>query len=127
MNSTWNVLDWNLRGINSQERWDDINNELKNAVAISCAPRKLREFFFTRHTSIFCHRKFNKYAYIPYIGSSGGVITIWNGSLFDGIITCRTSCKNGISQTSMHHTIKRIDQILLTGLHNWIPPTTNSG
>jgi hypothetical protein len=112
---------------------------VKNAISIACAPRKVREKILTWHTSIFCHRKFNKHAYIAYIGSSGGVITIWNSSLFDGVIsseniflitfelTCRTSCKNGILETPMHHTIKKIDQILLTGLHNWIPPTTNSG
>ena len=32
----------------------------------------------------FCPRKLNKYDYIPSIGASGGIITIWNDNLFAG-------------------------------------------
>jgi hypothetical protein len=32
----------------------------------------------------FCPKKFNKFEYVPYVGASGGLIIIWNGSLFNG-------------------------------------------
>ena len=28
MDIYWNIMNWNIRGINSQERWDDIGNKI---------------------------------------------------------------------------------------------------
>jgi hypothetical protein len=34
----------------------------------------------------FCPRRFTNFAYVPSIGASGGIITIWNGAMFSGTV-----------------------------------------
>jgi exonuclease III len=46
MNRNWNLLDWNLRGINSQPRWDDIRQRSEESnCAIMCFQETKREHF----------------------------------------------------------------------------------
>jgi hypothetical protein len=80
MRRNWNILDWNIKGINSQDRWNDIRLRSEES---NCK----NEFFDQSYIRNFCNRKFNQFAFVPSIGNSGGIITIWNGSLFDGYIS----------------------------------------
>jgi exonuclease III len=101
--SSWNILDWNIRGINSQARWDDIRQRIEesNCCIISLQETK-RENFDLTYLRNFCPRKFNQFHYTASVGSSGGIITIWNGSLFNGVlisqnkhhITTEFTCKS---------------------------------
>jgi exonuclease III len=87
MSISWNILNWNIRGINSQERWDDIKQRVEECNCnIICLQETKREHFELSYLRNFCHKKFNKYAFTPSIGSSGSIITIWNGNLFEGTI-----------------------------------------
>jgi exonuclease III len=86
MNRCWNVLDWNIRGVNSQERWGDISiirqrSEESNSNII-CLQETKREIF--DHTYINCPKIFSHFVYSPSVGNSGGITTIWNGSVFGG-------------------------------------------
>jgi hypothetical protein len=54
---------------------------------IICLEETKKEFFDQSYLRNLCNRKFNQFAYIPPIGSYGGIITIWNGSSFDGSIS----------------------------------------
>jgi exonuclease III len=88
----WNIFDWNIRGINSQHRWDDIRLRTEeSSCGIICFQETKRETFDQAYLRNFCHRRFNNYAYIPSIDNSGGIITIWNGNLFTGIVTSQNS------------------------------------
>lgn len=76
-----------MRGINSQIRWDDLRNKIEeNNCGIICLQETKREEFDHTYLRNFSPRRFSNYYYTPSIGSSGGLITIWNGSLFNGII-----------------------------------------
>jgi hypothetical protein len=85
MNRIWCILDWNVRGINSQTRWDDIYRKVDESNCnIICLQETKRDFFDQAYLRKFCPRRFNQFAYVPSIGNSGGLITIWNGSQFTG-------------------------------------------
>ena len=88
----------------------------------------------------FCPKRFNQYCYFPSLGSSGGLITIWNGSLFSGItisankyhVTVELTCKISANVWYLtniygpaHHEDKQdfFDWLLSidnTPMHNWI-------
>jgi exonuclease III len=34
----------------------------------------------------FCPKRFNSFAFSPSIGASGGIIVLWNSSIFDGLL-----------------------------------------
>lgn len=79
----WNVLCWNVRGLNS----DDKQLALSNAIAISgCAIVCLQE---TKKTYLAfiksCGpKRFDKFVFVPSRGASGGILTIWNTLVFSG-------------------------------------------
>jgi hypothetical protein len=91
VNRSWNILGWNVRGINSQARWDDIRlrTEESNCGTI-CFQGTKRENFNLAYIKNFCHMRFNNHVYTPSIGNSDGLITIWNGSLFSGTVVSQS-------------------------------------
>jgi exonuclease III len=98
MNRTIHIMDWNIRGINSIERCDDLANKISQSnPSIICLQETKNESFDSTCIRKFCPRRMNQFAYQPSIGLSGGIITIWNGSLFSGTI---------ISQTKFQITVK---------------------
>jgi hypothetical protein len=48
----------------------------------------------------FCPKKYNKFEFIPSVGASGGIIIIWNGSLFNGEIAFENEFSLSIKFTS---------------------------
>jgi endonuclease/exonuclease/phosphatase family metal-dependent hydrolase len=91
-------MDWNIRGVNSIERCDDLANKISQSnPSIICLQETKNESFDSTCIRKFCLRRMNQFAYQPSIGLSGGIITIWNGSLFSGTI---------ISQTRFQITVK---------------------
>jgi exonuclease III len=96
-NRIWRVMDWNIRGIKSQERWDDISNKINESNCnIICMQETKREIFDTAYIKKLCPRRFNQFAYVPYVDSYDGIITIWNGSMYNGTV---------ISQNTFHITV----------------------
>ena len=91
-NRSWNILNWNVRGINSQTRWDDLRARIEESnCGVICIQETKRDSFDQAYLRNFSPRRFNQFAYNPAIGLSGGLITIWNGSLFSGNVISRSS------------------------------------
>lgn len=91
MSRNWGICNWNLRGINSQERCDDIANKVNESNCnILCLQETKREHFDSAYIRKFCPRRMNQFIYEPSIGNSGGIITIWNGNAFDGRVICQS-------------------------------------
>jgi exonuclease III len=66
MTRSWNILDWNIRGINSQEIWDDIRQRINESNCnIMCFQETKREHFDLAYLKNFCPRRFNQFAYAP--------------------------------------------------------------
>ena len=92
MNRKWNILNWNVRGINSQTRWDDLRDKIDESnCGIICLQETKKEAFDQYYLRNFSHGRFNQFAYNPSMGLSGGLITIWNGGLFSGLVVSQSS------------------------------------
>jgi exonuclease III len=84
-NRLWKILNWNLRGINSENKWLALANKISESNCdIVCIQETKRESFDEQYLRNFCPKKLNKFEFIPSVCASGGIIIIWNGSLFNG-------------------------------------------
>lgn len=73
---------WNARGINSQSKWDAIRDTISESAASVILQEIKRSSFDQFYLSKFCPRQMNKFEYSVSDGVSGGLVTIWNESLF---------------------------------------------
>lgn len=91
----------NVRGINS----DDKLLAIRNAITISgcdviCLQETKHMHFDLNFIKTFCPRKFDKFAFVPSHGASGGILSVWNSSVFDGVTTFSDIFALGIEFTS---------------------------
>jgi exonuclease III len=87
MNNTknWKIMNWNIRGVNSDKKWDALSNKIEESGCdIVCLQETKREHFDLKYIKNFCPKKFNKFVFLPSVGASGGIIIIWNDALFSG-------------------------------------------
>ena len=84
-NRSWNVLCWNIRGINADNKWESIRNKITESKCdiISIQETK-REFFYLTYIRNFCPRSFDNFCFIPSVGASGGILIVWKSSIFSG-------------------------------------------
>ena len=85
MNRVWNILCWNIRGINASEKWPLIHNKIEESSAsIICFQETKRgdiDMLFIRK---FVPRRIDQFAFVPSEGASGGLLVIWVGNMFSG-------------------------------------------
>jgi len=87
MNRAWNILCWNVRGINAAEKWPNIRNKIDQSnCEIFCFQETKKENFDSSFLRNFAPRNFGKFLFAPSVGAAGGSIVGWNGSLFDGTV-----------------------------------------
>ncbi|KAJ1257397.1 hypothetical protein BS78_K056800, partial [Paspalum vaginatum] len=87
-----NILSWTIRGINSQPKWDAIGRKIEeSACAALYIQETKREHFDMRYIRNFAPKRFDCFDFIPSVGSSGGILLVWNNSIFSGTITERHS------------------------------------
>ena len=81
------ILFWNITGINSQDKWDAIRDKItESACQVVCLQETKREHFDSFYIKKFCPRNLDNFAFSPSVGASGGILTVWNSSLFDGTV-----------------------------------------
>ena len=81
----WTILNWNIRGLNSPDKWLAIRQKIEESAAgILCVQETKRQTFDLAYIQNFFPQRFNKFEYLPSIGASGGISTAWNGALFTG-------------------------------------------
>jgi mannosylglycoprotein endo-beta-mannosidase len=79
------ILCWNIRGINSESKWDAIRSKVTESKCdIICLQETKREFFDSQYIRNFCPPSFDSFEFIPSLGASGGSIILWNSSKFIG-------------------------------------------
>lgn len=100
-NRSWNISSWNVRRINSQEKWDGIRDKIsESACSIVCLQETKREGFDHMYLRNFNNRSFNKFICSLSLGASGGLIVFWQGGLFDGVLVDSNSYSITIKFTS---------------------------
>lgn len=95
-NSNSKILFWNIRGVNSQQKWDAIREKInESACHIIYLQETKREYFDNFYIKNFCPRNLDIFAFAPSIGASRGLLTVWNSGMFDGSIV--QACAYGLT------------------------------
>jgi exonuclease III len=79
----WKVLCWNIGGINSKIKWNAIRNRIQESSCdIICLQETKREDFDSAYIRNFCPVVFDSFNFVPLVGTSGGIPTIWKSNKF---------------------------------------------
>lgn len=88
-NKICNILCWNIRGINSENKWLAIAHKIEeSACAIICLQETKREHFDHSYLRKFCPRRFDRFCFQPSQGASGGLIVICSSTFNGTLISC---------------------------------------
>lgn len=87
LNRIWRILCWNVRGINSPEKWPIVFNKVEESLAsILCFQETKKGDVDLKFIRKFVPKRFDQFAYVPSDGASGGLLIIWASNLFTGQI-----------------------------------------
>ena len=74
-----------MRGLNSPARQHDVRAKIEEShCSIICLQETKCQSFDIHMIWCFCPRRFDQFAFSPLVGASGGILIIWNSSVFDG-------------------------------------------
>ena len=66
MNTNWIILNWNIRGINSKDKWMAISNKIEESgCVILCLQETKKENFDASYIKNFCPKRINKFEFTP--------------------------------------------------------------
>jgi exonuclease III len=83
--SEWSILSHNVRGINSNVKWNGIRCAIRESRCdVICLQETKKECFDVAGLKKFCPNSFDSFAFVPSVGNSGGSITVWNSSKLVG-------------------------------------------
>ncbi|KAG2537850.1 hypothetical protein PVAP13_9NG327119, partial [Panicum virgatum] len=108
-------------GINSDKKWDSIRDKIKESNCdIICLQETKRENFDQYFLKKLCPPSFDAFEFLPSIGASGGVITIWKSHMFQGSLAFSNEFGISVEFTSNQNGVDWI----LTNIYG---PCTASG
>jgi hypothetical protein len=85
INRAWNVLCWNIRGLNDKDKWDSIRNKIEESCAnIFYLQETKREDIDLQFICNFAPKRFDKFEFSPSVGASGGILVCWASNHFSG-------------------------------------------
>lgn len=117
----WKLLNWNVRGINSRDKWSAIRNKIVDlSCDIICFQETKKEAFDAGFLRNFCPPDFDKFEFLPSIGASGGILTAWKSRMFSGELVFSNEFAISVELRSMHND----DTWLLTNVY---APCHNEG
>ena len=68
----WNVLCWNIRGLNAEEKHDVVHDKIEESgCSIVCLQETKIQSFDLPLVRKFAPRRFDKFDFVPSIGASG--------------------------------------------------------
>lgn len=81
----WKILSWNIRGINSEKKWNSIRDRVNESFFdIICLQETKHSSFDLAFIRLFCPSTFDSYKCLSSNGASGGSVIIWKSSMFSG-------------------------------------------
>lgn len=101
---SWKVLSWNVRGMNSEEKWSPIKDTISSAECdIVCLQETKRQSFDQLFLRNFCPPGFDAFEILPSIGASGGIITAWRSRFFSGKLFHQNNFAITVKLTAKHN------------------------
>ena len=84
---SWKILCWNVRGLNSDARQRDVRAKIEESqCSIVCLQETKCAYFDIRKIRSFCPRRFDTFVFAPSVGASGGILVVWNSTIFNGTL-----------------------------------------
>jgi exonuclease III len=81
----WRILCWNVRGLNSDNRQREVRSKIEESGCdVICLQETKCENFDWRLIRKFCPKRFDNFVFAPSVGASGGIMILWNSSVFLG-------------------------------------------
>jgi exonuclease III len=103
-NRSWKVLCWNVRGLNSDNKWNAVRDRIVESFCdIVCLQETKREHFDLNYIRLFCPPTFDSYVYLPSVGASGGTIILWKSAFFQGKQIFQNSYATSVEFTSLYN------------------------
>jgi exonuclease III len=100
----WNILNWNVRGLNSVEKCNVIRSKIEeSSCSIYCIQETKSQHLDPSDIRKFAPKRFNKFAHFPSDGASGGLLIGWNGSIFIGEAIFSSKYVLTVSLTAQHN------------------------
>ena len=97
----WNVLCWNVRGLNSDKKLLALSNAISvSGCAIVCLQETKKPLVDLAFIKSCCPKRFDKFAFVPSRGASGGILIIWNNSVFSGDVVISNDFVLGVKFSS---------------------------
>ena len=82
---SWQILCWNIRGINATGKWDAVRDKIEESVcSIFCLQETKKEHFDHAFIRKLAPKRFDSFDFVPSMGASGGILVGWNSSIFRG-------------------------------------------
>ena len=101
MFKSWHILNWNIRGINDEKKWTSLSNKIEeSSFSILYLQETERENFDSGYIKRFCPKQLSEFDYLPSLGASGGILVVWNESLFNGRTNDKTDYSISLEFTS---------------------------
>jgi exonuclease III len=101
---TWNILNWKLEGINLDDKCNTVRAKIEEgSCAIVCLQETKRQDFTPSDVRKLAPKRFNKFAFVPSHGASGGIFIGYNGTLFSGSVISSRDFAITIPFSSLHN------------------------
>jgi hypothetical protein len=99
----WCILCWNVHGLNADNRQRAVRSKIDESECdIICLQETKCESFDWRLVRKFFPKHFDSFAYSPLVGTFGGIIVLWNFSIFLGVFMEMQRFGIIINFTSVH-------------------------
>lgn len=99
----WNILCWNVRGLNSDNKCLALRNKIDEAAcSIVYLQETKKEHFDHSFIRKCCPRRFDRFEFIPSRGASGGIIIIWCSNQFSANVIHRENFVLTLEFTPVH-------------------------
>ena len=97
----WKILNWNVRGVNSDKKWNSIREKIiESKSEIICLRKtKKRELWQQLHQKLL-PPDFDAFQFLPSIGASGGILVAWKSAAFSGNLVFSNNFALSIEFTS---------------------------
>lgn len=83
-------------------KWDRDKIE-ENACSVICLQETKKEHFDVAFVRKFAPRRFDCFDFIPSVGAPGGILVVWNSTVFSGIVLDKRSFGISLSFSSAHN------------------------
>jgi hypothetical protein len=93
-----------VRGLNSEERQREIRSKIEESqCAFICLQETKCEYIDHKLLRKFCPKCFDNFAYSPSVGASGGILVVWNSSIFSDSLHEIQRCGIVLNMVSVHN------------------------